>query len=218
MDNQPLNPELPDGIDGEEYQRIRGLMRVSVLSVGRGRGIDPWDVVDEAWSSMAAKNFEREGPFRPFAIRVAKNKAIDALRRAEVKRMGPPLDAPLYQEDGEEVTRKDLLQGSEGADVDYFEDRKEIERVELLALVEEALHQVLTPTERKAFLEVQFNEKSRAAVGRELVPPVTGQRVGQIIAGALIKIRMHLKSQGRLPDESLDTQPSKGGEAGERDE
>jgi len=35
-------------------------------------------------------------------------------------------------------------------------------------------------------------------VGRELVPPVTGQRVGQIIAGALIKIRKHLKAQGRL--------------------
>jgi len=165
VDNQPLNPELPDGIDSEEYRRIRGLMRISVLSVGRGRGIDPWDVVDEAWSSMAAKNFERQGPFRPFAIRVARNKAIDALRRAEVRRIGPPLDAPLYQEDGEEITRKDLLRGSEGADVDYFESHEEIKRVELLALAEEALHQVLSETERKVFLEVQFNKKSRAAVG-----------------------------------------------------
>jgi RNA polymerase sigma factor (sigma-70 family) len=211
VDNQPLNPELPDGVDGEEYKRIRGLMRVSVLSVGRGRGIDPWDVVDEAWSSMAAKNFERQGPFRPFAIRVAKNKAIDALRRAEVKRIGPPLDAPLYREDGEEITRKDLLPGSQGADVDYFEDREEIERVELLSLVEEALHEVLTPTERKVFLEVQYNEKSRAAVGRELVPPVTGQRVGQIIAMAIIKIRRHLKSRGRPVDEASDAAPSEGG-------
>jgi len=213
VDDQPLNPELPDGVDGEEYKRIRGLMRVSVLSVGRGRGIDPWDVVDEAWSSMAARNFERQGPFRPFAIRVAKNKAIDALRRAEVKRIGPPLDAPLYREDGEEITRKDLLLGSRGADVDYFEDREEIERVELLSLVEEALDKVLTPTERKAFLEVQFNEKSRAAVGRELVPPVTGQRVGQIIAIATIKIRKHLKSHGRLADEvAPDAASIEGGE------
>ena len=207
MDDQPLNPELPDGVDGEEYKRIRGLMRVSVLSVGRGRGIDPWDVVDEAWSSMAAQNFERQGPFRPFAIRVAKNKAIDALRRAEVKRTGPPLDAPLYREDGEEITRKDLLLGSKGADVDYFEDREEIEKVELLSLVEEALHEVLTATERKVFLEVQYNEKSRAAVGRELVPPVTGQRVGQIIAMATLKIRKHLKSRGRSVDEALDAAP-----------
>ena len=213
MDDRPLNPELPDGVDSEEYMRIRGLMRVSVLSVGRGRGIDPWDVVDEAWSSMAARNFEREGPFRPFAIRVAKNKAIDALRRAEVKRIGPPLDAPLYREDGEDITRKDLLLGSKGADVDYFEDREEIQRVELLSLVEEALDEVLTPTERKAFLEVQFNEKSRAAVGRELVPPVTGQRVGQIIATATIKIRKHLKSQGRLADDkAADAASIEGGE------
>ena len=188
-------------------------MRVSVLSVGRGRGIDPWDVVDEAWSSMAAQNFERQGPFRPFAIRVAKNKAIDALRRAEVKRTGPPLDAPLYREDGEEITRKDLLLGSKGADVDYFEDREEIEKVELLSLVEEAVHEVLTPTERKVFLEVQYNEKSRAAVGRELVPPVTGQRVGQIIATATIKIRKHLKSQGRLAeDKAADAASIEGGE------
>ncbi len=188
-------------------------MRVSVLSVGKGRGIDPWDVVDEAWSSMAAKNFERQGPFRPFAIRVAKNKAIDALRRAEVKRIGPPLDAPLYREDGEEITRKDLLLGSEGADVDFFENREEIERVELLALAEEALHQVLSETERKVFLEVQFNKKSRAAVGRELMPPVTGQRVGQIIAVALIKIRRHLKAHGRLADEASSAEPSEGGGA-----
>ena len=213
MDDQPLNPELPDGVDGEEYKRIRGLMRVSVLSVGRGRGIDPWDVVDEAWSSMAAQNFERQGPFRPFAIRVAKNKAIDALRRAEVKRLGPPLDAPIYREDGEEITRKDLLLGSKGADVDYFEDREEIAKVELLSLVEEAVHEVLTPTERKVFLEVQYNEKSRAAVGRELVPPVTGQRVGQIIATATIKIRKHLKSHGRLADDKApDAASIEGGE------
>jgi len=213
VDDQPLNPELPDGVDGEEYKRIRGLMRVSVLSVGRGRGIDPWDVVDEAWSSMAAQNFERQGPFRPFAIRVAKNKAIDALRRAEVKRTGPPLDAPLYREDGEEITRKDLLLGSKGADVDYFEDREEIEKVELLSLVEEAVHEVLTPTERKVFLEVQYNEKSRAAVGRELVPPVTGQRVGQIISIATVKIRRHLKSHGRLADDkAADAASIEGGE------
>ena len=216
--DKPLNPELPDGVDGEEYQRIRGLMRVSVLSVGRGRGIDPWDVVDEAWSSMAAQNFERQGPFRPFAIRVARNKAIDALRRAEVKRMGPSLDAPLQHEQGEEVTRKDLLRGSEGADVDYFEHGDEIEKVELLSLVEEAVHRTLTTTERKVFLEVQFNEKSRAAVGRELTPPVTGQRVGQIMATALVKIRRHLKQHGRLTDEELEADPGEGGEGDDREQ
>ena len=214
---KPLNPELPDGVDGEEYQRIRGLMRVSVLSVGRGRGIDPWDVVDEAWSSMAAQNFERQGPFRPFAIRVARNKAIDALRRAEVKRMGPSLDAPIHEDEGEEITRKDLLRGSEGADVDYFDHGDEIEKVELLSLVEEAVHLVLTPTERRVFFEVQFNEKSRAAVGRELAPPVTGQRVGQIMATALVKIRRHLKQHGRLSDEELVAGQSEG-EGGEADD
>lgn len=217
MDNEPLSPELPDGVDGEEYQRIRGLMRVSVLSVGRGRGIDPWDVVDEAWSSMAAKNFERQGPFRPFAIRVARNKAIDALRRAEVKRMGPSLDAPLYEEEGEEVTRKDLLRGSEGADVDFFDYGDEIEKVELLSLVEEALDRALTATERTVFFEVQFNGKSRAAVGRELTPPVTGQRVGQIMATVLVKIRRHLKAHGRLPVEASDAEQVEGGESDGRE-
>jgi hypothetical protein len=58
------------------------------------------------------------------------------------------------------------------------------------------------------FLEVQYNEKSRAAVGRELSPPVTGQRVGQIIATATLKIRRHVKSRGRLVGEV----PTEGGE------
>ncbi|CAN5630547.1 hypothetical protein BH20ACT23_BH20ACT23_01650 [soil metagenome] len=52
------------------------------------------------------------------------------------------------------------------------------------------------------FFEVLFNQKSRAAVGRELVPLVTSQRVGQIVAGAAVKIRRHLKTQGQPADES----------------
>ena len=130
--------------------------------------------------------------------------------------MGPSLDAPLHEADGEEITRKDLLRGSEGADVDYFEHGDEIEKVELLSLVEEAVHMTLTPTERTVFREVQFNEKSRAAVGRELTPPVTGQRVGQIMATALVKIRRHLKHHGRLTDEESDSDQVKGGEGDDR--
>ena len=128
------------------------------------------------------------------------------------------MDAPLHHEQGEEVTRKDLLRGSEGADVDYFEHGDEIEKVELLSLVEEAVHRTLTTTERKVFLEVQFNEKSRAAVGRELTPPVTGQRVGQIMATALVKIRRHLKQHGRLTDEELEADPGEGGEGDDREQ
>ena len=33
----PLNPQLPDGVDDEEYKRIRKLMRASVLRVWRGK-------------------------------------------------------------------------------------------------------------------------------------------------------------------------------------
>ena len=37
-------------------------------------GLDPWDVVDEAWLSMAQSNFESKGPFLPHALTVARNK------------------------------------------------------------------------------------------------------------------------------------------------
>jgi hypothetical protein len=37
--------------------------------------------------------------------------------------------------------------------------------------------------------------KSRAAVGRELDPPITGQRVGQIVAAATMKIKDHVEKE-----------------------
>jgi len=46
---EPQAPRLPDGVDDQEYRRIRGLTRASVLNVWRGRhqviaGLDPWDI------------------------------------------------------------------------------------------------------------------------------------------------------------------------------
>jgi hypothetical protein len=69
VDDQPLSPALPDGVGDKEYKRIRKLMRASVLGVWRVNhdvvaGIDPWHVVDDAWSSMAEKNFKCKGPLR----------------------------------------------------------------------------------------------------------------------------------------------------------
>jgi DNA-directed RNA polymerase specialized sigma24 family protein len=198
---QPLNPTLPDGVDDKEYKRIRSLMRVSVLSVWRAMheviaGIDPLDVVDEAWTSMAQKNFESEGPFLPFALAVAKNKALDSLRRAEVKRRVRSIDAPLHSDDteGEALSLEDELAESPGAEVDYFRGLDQLAAMHKLALAEEAIYRegVLTDLERRVFIAVRVNGKSRAAIGRELDPPLTGQRVGQIVATAFIKVQAYL--------------------------
>ena len=101
-------PHLPAGIDQTEYERLRRLMWASVQRVWRGdrevvAGMDPWSVVDEAWASMAAQDFKSGGPFPMFACRVARNKAIDALKRAEVKRIGPSLDATRTDDEGNAV-------------------------------------------------------------------------------------------------------------------
>jgi DNA-directed RNA polymerase specialized sigma24 family protein len=53
--------------------------------------MDPWDAVDEAWSSMAHQNFQSKGPFLPHALTVARNKAVDAVRRAEASSGAPAL-------------------------------------------------------------------------------------------------------------------------------
>jgi DNA-directed RNA polymerase specialized sigma24 family protein len=176
-------------------------MRMSVLKVWKSdqviAGLDPWNVVDEAWASMAESGFRSAGPFLPFALRVAHNKAVDAITRAEARRRDRSLDAPLSAADPSEgFTLADVTAGSAGADDDYF-DRLEHQRdVERLALVEEAIEKVLSPGEREAFLAVQRDGKSRAAVGRELDPPVTGQRVGQIVALASAKIASYIKESG----------------------
>jgi DNA-directed RNA polymerase specialized sigma24 family protein len=206
VDREPLSPELPDGVDNEEYRRIRGLMRVSVLSVWRTRheviaGMDPWDVVDEAWSSMAHKHFQSKGPFLPHALVVARNKAVDAVRRAEAKRADRSMDAPLRasDEEGEATTLHDELVGSGGAEVDYFRGQDRVDALHRLALAEEAIYtdEVLNNVERRVFIAVRVNGKSRAAVGRELDPPVTGQRVGQIVAQAFMKIQAYVTEHQR---------------------
>jgi DNA-directed RNA polymerase specialized sigma24 family protein len=194
-----ISPALPDGVDEQGYAHIRGLMRLSVLRVWRRdhviAGMDPWGVVDEAWSSMAEGGFRSAGPFLPFALRVAKNKAMDALNRAEARRRDRSLQEPIATGgESEGLVLADVAAGgSVGAEEEYFAEVEHAKVVEKLSLAQEAIENVLTDVEREAFLAVQVDGKSRAAVGRELDPPVTGQRVGQIVAFAVSKIRTYIE-------------------------
>lgn len=198
MTERPAGPVLPDGVDSEGYARIRGLMRLSVLKVWTTdhviAGMDPWGVVDEAWSSMAENGFRSAGPFLPFALRVARNKAIDALSRAEARRRDRSLQEPISPPtvDAGPLVLADVTAGSAGADDEYFSKLEHLENIRRLALVEEAIYRVLSATERDAFLAVRVHGKSRAAVGRELDPPITGQRVGQIVASATGRIMAYI--------------------------
>ena len=165
-------------------------MRASVLRTWRANsdviaGVDPWDVVDEAWAAMAEQDFASKGDFLPHALTVARNKAIDHQRRAEARRRDRSIDAPAVYE----------VPGSVGADIDYFRSREQVAAVKRLALWEEAIHAdgVLTDLQRHVFVAVQIDGKSRAAVGRELDPPLTGQRVGQITAEAFVKLQGYVK-------------------------
>lgn len=183
-------------------------MRVSVLRVWRTNheviaGIDPYDVVDEAWSSMAHQNFQSKGPFLPFAIAVARNKAFDAVRRAEAKRGVRSIDAPLHVE-GEPASLKDELADSPGAEADYFRGLDHVAVIHKLALAEEAIYggDTLTELERRVFVAVRVDGKSRAAVGRELDPPLTGQRVGQIVAQGFMKIQAYVDGHQQIGVES----------------
>ncbi len=189
---------LPDGVDEAGYTRIRGLMRFSVLRVWRSdhviAGVDPWVVVDEAWSSMAESGFKSEGPFLPFALRVARNKALDALNRAEARRHDRSLFEPISTrvDDAQSLVLEDVTAGSSGADTDYFSKVEHLEAIQRLSLAEEAIYRALSDRERDVFLAVRVNGKSRAAVGRELDPPLSGQRVGQLIASATVKVRAYM--------------------------
>lgn len=201
--DEPLGPRLPEGVDDQEYRRIRGLMRASVLNVWRGRhqviaGLDPWDVVDEAWGAMAENGFSSKGPFVPHAVVVARNKAVDVMRRVESRRGDRSIDARgRADEGGGPESLQDTLAGSGGADVDYFRGLDELAAIQRLALAEEAIYtaEVLTRVEREVFIAVRVDGKSRAAVGRQLVPPLTGQRVGQIAALAVIKVQAYVSER-----------------------
>lgn len=177
-------------------------MRICVLRVwGSDRviaGMDPWVVVDEAWASMAENGFRSEGPFLPFALRVARNKALDAKNRAEARRRDRSLDEPVSMAAGETepVILADVTAGSPGAEADYFAQTEHVDVIRRLALAEDAIYGTLSDTERDVFLAVRVSGKSRAAVGRELDPPISGQRVGQIVAAATMKIKTHVEQEG----------------------
>src|SRR5687768_12861543 len=105
-------------------------MRASVLRTWRTNsdviaGVDPWDVVDEAWIAMAEQDFKSKGDFLPHALTVARNKAIDHQRRAEARRRDRSIDVPAVQEE---------IGGSAGADADYFRSREHVAAVTRLAL------------------------------------------------------------------------------------
>ena len=183
-------------------------MRASVLRTWRAdseviAGVDPWDVVDEAWTSMAEQSFASRGDFLPHALTVARNKAIDHQRRAEARRRDRSIDVPAVQE---------RVEGSAGADADSFRSREQIDAVVRLALWEKAIYEggLLTDLQRRVLVAVRIDGKSRAAVGRELDPPLTGQRVGQIVAEALVKLQRYVKKN---EDGALGA-GSKGGEGG----
>ena len=209
MADRPRDPGLPDGVDDEAYQRIRRLMRVSVLRVWSSdqviAGKDPWSVVDEAWASMAESGFRSAGPFVPFAIRVAKNKALDALGRAEARRRDRSLDEPIGAGADEPggVVLADTVAGAAGADDEYFTMLEDMKVARRLSLAEEAIYgDVLSEIERDVFVSVRVNGKSCAAVGRELDQPLTGQRVGQIVAAATMKIKAYVEErEGEIDDE-----------------
>lgn len=186
-------------------------MRASVLRTWRANseviaGVDPWDIVDEAWISMAQDNFASKGPFVPHALTVARNKPIDAQRRAEARRRDRSIDAPLAAEPV----------ASSGADVDYFRSRDQVDAVTKLALWEQGIYEsdVLTDLQRRVFVAVRIDRKSRAAIGRELDPPLTGQRVGQIAAEAFMKLQAYVKNNEDSSRIGVDAE--KGGAAGGR--
>src|SRR5688500_11338769 len=129
------------------------MMRMSVLRIWRAdqvvAGIDPWTVVDEAWSSMAEGGFNSAGPFLPFALRVAQNKAIDALKRAEARRRDRSLDEPISTggDGGDALVLGDVVATATGAEEEYFAREQHLEDVRRLALAEEAIYDVLTDNE-----------------------------------------------------------------------
>ena len=104
---------------------------------------------------------------------------------------------------------------SSGADVDYFRHQDQVAALLKLALAEEAIYsdEVLSRVEREVFVAVRVDGKSRAAVGRELDPPLTGQRVGQITAQAFIKIQAYVKRNEDVSGARAGAGKSKGGAA-----
>jgi len=159
----------------------------------KGNGVSADDVLNKAFLALLEYSPKRlEGTWEGLAVRIAENKAVDALRASTKGLRGtdhrPELrivsgDAERKGPDGErEPSLFEVLPSNSDPEAEYF-------LLQDVLKLRDLAREVLSERDREIFLAIHFDGYSRTEVGEQL--GLTSQRIGQIYNGALRQLETH---------------------------
>ena len=160
-----------------------------------GSGASADDVLSEAFLALLKYPTERlEGEWEALAVKIAENKAVDALRSA-----GKGLRGTDHRPELRLVSGDVAREGPDGeaepsvfdvTESDWGDPEAEYERIESALKVRDLARELLDPRDREVFFAIHFGESTRSEVAESL--SLTSQRVGQIYKAALLTLEAHL--------------------------
>ena len=158
-----------------------------------GTSVD--DVVQEALSALLAIDPAGVESFEALGVDIARKRAVDALRRSQtgqhkvfsLEAQTDAPDSPAWWERYIEGEAPDPA--------------REFVLLQQERRLWEVARTLLDPRERHIFYQVHYLDRARADVGRDLVPRLTGQRVGQIYAQSIRRLRAALTTDPQFPAE-----------------
>lgn len=215
----PFDPQHPLLMDRERFDRILDVMfariqkQLFAWATGRARrpttvqpdrggeepvlegtGVSAEDVLAEAAQALLQFPPDRlEGTWEGLAVRIARNKTIDALRTSGKGLRGTEQRSPLRLVSGdanrrgpdgeEEPSLFESLRSNWGDPEAEFFVLQDVRKLVELA------RETLNDRDREVFFAVHFQGDSRREVGKRL--GLTSQRIGQIYSKALRALESH---------------------------
>ncbi len=158
-------------------------------------GVSADDVLNKAFLALLEYPLERlEGTFEGLAVRIAQNKAVDALRASRKGLRGTDLRPQLHLVSGDaeragpagdrEPPLFEVLPSNSNPEAEYF-------LVQGVLNLRDLAREVLSDRDREVFFAIHFDGYTRTEVGKRL--GLTSQRIGQIYNTAMQQLETHPK-------------------------
>ena len=160
-----------------------------------GTGVSADDVLSEALLALLEYPPNRlEGKWEGLAVRIAENKAIDALRASQKGLRGTDHRVQLHLVSGD--AEREGPDGEtepsifEGTPSDWGDPEAEYLELEAVLKLRDLARELLDDRQQRIFFAIHFDDYTRREVGEQL--GLTSQRIGQIYKASLLTLEAHL--------------------------
>ena len=165
-----------------------------VEQILQGTAISADDVLGEAFFALLKYPPNRlENEWEGLAVRIAENKAIDALRRAQKGLRGTDHRAQLrlvsadIEREGPDGEAEPSI--FEGIPSDWGDPEAEYFELEAILALRDLARKILGDRHRRVFFAIHFDDYTRREVGEQL--GLSSQRIGQIYKASLLALEAH---------------------------